>query len=184
MYATQVQTAIDVFRVLESGDAALARVTVAPTFENREAAAGPAACSVPGPRGLLASSGWMRSAFDELSFQILDAGFDAGNAWVRLRMCGIQSRPFVRFHEGRVAQVIPATLRRIDFEQIHLLRIGEGGVTAHEAVRDDVTMLGQLGVFPPTPGVVLHLLLGKLTGADRRAGRAAEAAAERAASAL
>lgn len=184
MSATAAQSAIDVFRVLETGDPALARATVAPTFENREAASGPAACSVPGPAGLLASSGWMRSAFDDLRFPVIDAGIADDTAWVHLRMTGVQNRPFVQFSGGRPARVLPATGKRIDFEQIHLLRIGELGVTHHEAVRDDLTMLGQLGAMPPTPGLLLRLLITKLTGGERRAAHEAAIEAELAAAAL
>ncbi|MET8999442.1 ester cyclase [Amycolatopsis sp. NPDC004169] len=180
MLTTPLQSALDVFRVLETGDPDLARAAAAPTFVNREAAVAPPACSVPGPRGLLASGAWMRAAFDDLRFPVLDAGFDDGTAWIRLRMQGVQNRPFVQFHDGRPARVLPATGRPIDFEQVHLLKVGDDGVTSHEAVRDDLTMLGQLGAFPPSPAMLLAIVKGKLTGASRRAAASAAQAAEEA----
>ncbi|MFF4508237.1 hypothetical protein [Streptomyces sp. NPDC001401] len=42
----------------------------------------------------------------------------------------------------------------------------------HEAVRYDITMLGQLGVFPPAPPTALHMIAWRMTG------RAACAAAD------
>ncbi|MGX1544470.1 ester cyclase [Streptomyces adustus] len=49
------------------------------------------------------------------------------------------------FEDGAVDQVVPPTGREIDFEQVHLLDLRDGKVIRHEAVRDDVTMLHQLG---------------------------------------
>ena len=167
--STELQSAIDVFQVLVTGDPELARAVAAPTFVNREAAVAPPACSVPGPGALLASGAWMRAAFDDLRFPVTDAGYDSGVAWVRLRMQGVQNRPFVRFRDGKPDKILPATGRAIDFEQIHVLRVGPEGVTTHEAVRDDLTMLGQLGAFPPKPAVLLAMVHGKLTGSSRRA---------------
>jgi hypothetical protein len=54
-------------------------------------------------------------------------------------------------------------------------------VVVHEAVRDDITMLGQLGVFPPTPAMAARLAAWKLTGRDRRAAAAVRAQCEQAA---
>ncbi|TCK65818.1 ester cyclase [Curtobacterium sp. PhB136] len=175
---SELQQALDIFHVLESGDVALARRTAAPNFRNREAAVAPRACSIPGAGGLLASSAWMRGAFDELTFPIVGSAFDGEHAWIRLRMQGIQRRPFVQFRNGQPDRVMPATGRRINFEQIHVLRVGPEGVTGHEAVRDDVTMLQQLGAFPPSPSVMLGMLNGKVTGAARRAARDVSKAAD------
>ncbi|MEU1264500.1 hypothetical protein ACPC27_13620 [Streptomyces cellulosae] len=52
---------------------------------------------------------------------------------------------------------MPPTGREIDCEQIHVLALREGRVVGHEAVRDDVTTLQQLGVFPPPPAVALRM---------------------------
>ncbi|MEQ8146170.1 ester cyclase [Streptomyces sp. OP7] len=168
------------FRVLETGDAALAADVVHDRFSNREADVAPAACSLRGPAGVLASSAWLRGAFDGLRFPIDDIGHDGGRVWVRLRMQGRHTGPFVRFRDGALDQVVPPTGRDVDFEQIHVLDLRDGLVLRHEAVRDDVTMLQQLGVFPPTPGVALRLAGWKMTG---RAARAAEDISRRAAEA-
>ncbi|MGA5078051.1 hypothetical protein ACPC37_10615 [Streptomyces griseoincarnatus] len=74
--------------------------------------------------------------------------------------------------------------REIDCEQVHVLELKEGRIVRHEAVRDDVTMLqqlGQLGVFPPSPAVALRIAAWKVGGGAARAAeevtrRAAEAA--------
>ncbi|MDT0386081.1 ester cyclase [Streptomyces dubilierae] len=169
---TGTELAHGLFNVLETGDTKLAAEVVAADFRNREAAVAPSACSIPGPAGVLASGAWMRAAFSRLRFPITGITVDDGQVWVRLRMQGHHTGPFVRFRDGSLDQAVPATGRQIDFEQIHVLAVRDGKVITHEAVRDDITMLGQLGVFPPSPATALRMITWKLTG------KAAHAAAD------
>ncbi|CAL9281309.1 Aklanonic acid methyl ester cyclase DnrD [Streptomyces sp. SudanB148_2056] len=168
------------FRVLETGDPALAADVVHDRFVNREAAVAPAACSLGGPAGVLASSAWLRSAFEDLRLPIDAMAEDGDRVWVRLRMQGRHTGPFVRYRDGRLDQAVPPTGREIDCEQVHVLGLKEGRIVRHEAVRDDVTMLQQLGVFPPSPAVALRMAAWKVGG---RAARAAEEVTRRAAEA-
>ncbi|WP_240634658.1 ester cyclase [Streptomyces sp. HG99] len=167
------------FRTLETGDPALAVEVVHEDFRNREAVEAPPACAVPGPAGVLASSAWLRSAFSDLQLPILDTAGNGAQVWVRLRMQGRHTGAFVRFRDGALDQAIPPTGREIDFEQIHVLDLRDGKVIGHEAVRDDVTMLGQLGVFPPAPATALRMLTWRVTGrAAQEAARVAARAAD------
>src|ERR1700749_4268391 len=100
------ETALSIFTVLATGDAVLAADIVAPEFRNREAANGPAACSTPGPAGPLASSAWFRSAFTGLDFPILGTAVNDGQVWVRLRMQGRHTGPFVLYRDGRPDRVL------------------------------------------------------------------------------
>ncbi|WP_031014673.1 ester cyclase [Streptomyces sp. NRRL F-5727] len=168
------------FTVLATGDAALAEAVVHEDFTNREAVVSPAACSLPGPAGALASGAWLRSAFSDLSFPVTDLVHDGDQVWIRLHMRGRHTGPFVHYRDGELLQAIPPTGDEIDSEQVHVLHLRDGKVVRHEAVRDDLALLGQLGIFPPGPTVQRiadwH--------ADGRAARAAEtiaAAATRAA---
>jgi predicted ester cyclase len=163
------------FRILETGDPLLATEVVAEDNRNREAAVAPPACAIPGPAGTLASSAWMRSAFSELRFPILGFAEGGDQVWVRLRMQGRHTGPFVRFRNGKLDQAIPPTGRKIDFEQVHMVQIRHGRVAGHEAVRDDMTMLAQLGVFPPAPATALLMVAWRVSGRASRA--AAEVAA-------
>jgi len=174
--------AAGLFKVLETGDATLAAEVVHDEFTNREAVVSPAACSIPGPAGVLASGAWMRSAFTDLRFPVIDLAHEGDQVWIRLRMQGRHTGPFVRYRDGVLDQAIPPTGAEIDFEQIHVLHLRDGKVVRHEAVRDDITMLGQLGVFPPGPGA-LRILAWKVTGRASRASVRTAAAAEHAAAA-
>jgi predicted ester cyclase len=181
MSRDHISDARGVFRVIETGDTDLARRVVSPAFSNREASAAPPAASLQGPAGLLATSAWLRSAFADLHFELLETDGSGPHVWLRLRMQGEQTGPFVQYEDGRPARVLPPTGRRIDSEQIHLMEVDDTGVLRHEAVRDDITMLGQLGVFPPGPAVLLSGLAAKLSGRERRAVADVVAATERAA---
>jgi predicted ester cyclase len=164
------------FRVLATGDPALALEVVHEDFRNREAAVAPQACALRGPAGTLASGAWMRYAFSDLRFPLLGVARNDDQVWVRLRMQGRHTGAFVRFRDGALDQAVPPTGREIDYEQIHVLDVRDGKVVGHEAVRDDITMLGQLGVFPPAPPTALRMLAWRVTGRAARA--AADVAAE------
>jgi len=124
----------------------------------------------------------MRSAFSDLRFPILGIARNDDQVWVRLRMQERHTGPFVRFRDGALDQVIPPTHREIDFEQTHMLDLRDGKVVKHEAVRDDITMLGQLGVFPPAPATALRMLAWRVSGrAAREAAQVSAQAAEAAA---
>ncbi|MEU7763979.1 ester cyclase [Nocardia sp. NPDC049190] len=177
-----MELAHGLFRVLETGDPALAADVVAADFHNRDAVVSPPACAIPGPAGVLASGAWMRSAFSDLRFPVLGVARNEGQVWVRLRMRGRHTGPFVRFRDGALDQAVPPTGREIDFEQIHVLDVRDGKVIRHEAVRDDITMLGQLGVFPPAPATAVRILSWRLTGrASRAAAHVTKQAADAAA---
>ncbi len=182
MGMTATELAHGLFRVLETGDPVLASEVIHPDFRNREAAVAPSACDLPGPAGVLASSAWMRHAFSDLRFPMVETAVNGSQVWARLYMQGMHQGPFVRFRDGGLNQAIPPTGREIDFEQIHVLDLSDGKVIQHEAVRDDITMLGQLGVFPPSPSVALRMVGWKLSGrAARAAANVSDAAAEAAA---
>ncbi|GAA1933758.1 ester cyclase [Streptantibioticus ferralitis] len=160
------------FGILETGDPDLAVDVVSEDNYNREAAVAPLACAIPGPAGTLASGAWLRSAFSDLRFPLLGIARNDDQVWVRLRMQGRHTGPFVRFRDGKLDQAIPPTGREIDVEQVHMLDVRDGKVVRHEALRDDIAMLGQLGVFPPGPATALRMLAWRVSG------RAARAAAE------
>ncbi|WP_216899647.1 ester cyclase [Nocardia alni] len=183
MASNAIDSVHSLFKVIETGDPVLAAEVVGADFHNREAVNSPVSCAIPGPAGVLASSAWMRSAFTGLRFPVLDTGVDdqRGQVFVRVHMQGRHTGPFVLFRDEKLDKIIPPSGRELDYEQIHLLTVRGGKVIRHEAVRDDMTMLGQLGAFPPTPAMAARLAIWKLTGRDRRAADAVSASAAEAA---
>ncbi|MFB7337044.1 ester cyclase [Streptomyces adustus] len=74
------------------------------------------------------------------------------------------SGAFVLFKDGAVDQVVPPTGREIDFEQVHVLDLRDGKVIRHDAVRDDVTMLDQLGGPSVEPAAGIGVLAWRAGG--------------------
>ncbi|WP_037972466.1 ester cyclase [Streptomyces sp. NRRL WC-3742] len=154
MGMTPEDLARGLFDVLATGDPALAAEVVHPDFVNREAVVSPAACSLPGPAGALASGAWLRAAFSDLGFPVTAVVHEGDQVWIRLRMVGRHTGPFVRYRDGQLDQAIPPTGVEIDTDQVHVLHLRDGKVVRHEAVRDDLTLLGQFGIFPPNPATL------------------------------
>ena len=184
MAGNAIDSAHSLFKVIETGDPALAAEVVGADFRNREASNSPVACAIPGPAGVLASGAWMRSAFTDLRFPVLDSGIDdeSGRVYVRIHMQGRHTGPFVLFRGGKLDKILPPTGNQLDYEQIHVFTVRDGKVVRHEAVRDDLTMLAQLAALPPTPASAARLAAWKLSGRSQRAAAevsalAAEAAA-------
>lgn len=172
------------FRVLETGDVDLAVSVMAPDFANREAKVSPPACQLPGPAGPIATGAWLRSTFGGLAYPVIDIVEHGAQVWSRVRMQGRQSGPFVRFRDGRVDQVFPPTGREIDVEHIHIFTLRDGQVVLHEAIRDDLSMLRQLGFLPPRPSSIARIAAWRLSGRAGRAGHAAAAVAATAAASI
>lgn len=168
------------FRVLASGDVDLAIKVIAPDFVNREARVSPPACQLPGPAGPLATGAWLRSTYSDLAFPEFDLAERGDQIWCRLRMRGRQTGPIVRFRDGELDQVFPPTGREIDVEHVHVVTVRDGQIVRHEAVRDDLTMIRQLGFLPPRPSTMARIAAWRLSG---KAARAADLAVQVAADA-
>ena len=159
------------YRAVATGDADLAHEAVSPDWRNAEASHEPPACATPGPAGLMATSAWLRLAFADLHFEPIATTFDGETAMSFVTMTGHQHGPFVTFRDGRAGTVFPPTGRNFEMKQFHLHRVRNGQCTYHEAVRDELGLMIQLGHLPPTPAAGLRLLRFRISGAARRAVR-------------
>jgi predicted ester cyclase len=92
------------------------------------------------------------ATFPDVRYQLLLATVDGDRVACRLRMTGTHlgepTRP--EMYHGMLAGVAP-TGRGVDVLQMHELRLCDGLIAEHEAVRDDLGMLLQLGLVRP-PG--------------------------------
>src|SRR5690349_13208862 len=132
-------------RVFEDGlnrrDASVFEALVAADYVNHE-----------GADMLLKSSGpkdWsdvvarLSASFPDVSWTVLRTVAEDDRVWVETRMSGT--------HEGDFFGHAP-TGRRFAVRQVHMLRIADGKIHEHWAVRDDLGVLVQLGaVEAPTP---------------------------------
>jgi hypothetical protein len=161
------------YTAVATGDADLAHRAISSDWRNAEASHEPPACATPGPAGLMATSAWLRLAFGDLHFEPVATTFDGETAMSLVTLTGRQHGPFVTFADGRADTVFPPTGRTFEMKQFHLHRVRDGLCTYHEAVRDDLGLMLQLGHLPPTPAVAMRLFRSRISGAARRAAREA-----------
>ena len=128
-----VRTQIDYFG---AGRYDQAGQMVTPDYVDHEAPPG----TPPGPEGANAVLRWLRGAFADLSYEILDAFGDGDRVAVRLITRGTHTGEFMG---------APPTGRHFEMEAIHLYRIADGKVAEHWAKRDDLGLARQLGLFGP-----------------------------------
>jgi len=127
-------------RLLAGGETELAEHLVHPDFVNN--GADPKRRN--GPGGAAATSGWLRSCFGELRYDVHRVFIDGDMAAAYVTMHGT--------HEGGLPPGMPATHKPFAVEHVHLFRFADDGrVIEHSAVRDDLGMVMQLGLLPPPP---------------------------------
>src|SRR3954451_13040243 len=89
----------------------------------------------------------LSASFPDVSWTVLRTLAQGDHVWVETRMSGT--------HEGPFFDIAP-TGRKFAVRQVHMLRLHDGLIREHWAVRDDLGVLVQLGaVEPPTPSRVV-----------------------------
>ncbi|SHN46934.1 ester cyclase [Cryptosporangium aurantiacum] len=147
------------------------RAVIHPEARNREAAQEPPDCRGSGPEAFWATAQWLRSAFDDLAFTVDTVLVDGDLAATHGTMSGRHTGDFVIWTpDGRVERAFAPTGRRFEVHHAHFVRMRDGLIVEHWAVRDDQSQALQLGWIPPSPGYLL-----RCARATRRARRAAAA---------
>jgi steroid delta-isomerase-like uncharacterized protein len=126
--------------LLNGGDLSVADELVAPDFVNHEAPPG----MDRGPDSMRGLATMLRTAFPDLHFTIEELVAEGDTVAGRLTMSGT--------HEGPLMGM-PPTGRTVRQNHMHFVRFREGKAVEHWGVRDDTTMMQQLGAVPP-PGQV------------------------------
>jgi predicted ester cyclase len=129
------------FRLIENGNVELAQQIIATGFVNEEAEDDPGDVERQphGPAGFLATSRWLRDAFSDLRFEIQETIAEGDTVMAAAVMTGRHTGPF---------NGIAPTGRPIAHKQVHIFTIGDGQISRHRAVRDDLGLLLQLGWRP------------------------------------
>ena len=96
-----------------------------------------------GPESMRALITMLRTAFPDLHFEIEHLVAEGDTVAGRLTMTGT--------HEGLLMSM-PPTGRSVRQNHMHFVRFRDGKAIEHWGVRDDMTMLQQLGIKPPGGG--------------------------------
>lgn len=132
-------------RVFEDGlnarDASVFEELVAADYVNHEG--GDMLLEASGPKDWSDVLERLSASFPDVSWTVLRTLAQNDHVWVETRMSGT--------HEHAFFNIAP-TGRRFAVRQIHMLRLADGKIREHWAVRDDLGVLVQLGALePPTP---------------------------------
>jgi predicted ester cyclase len=90
-----------------------------------------------GPEALKLLITWLRGAFPDSHYAIKEVVAEGDHAALYLSFSGT--------HQGAFKGA-PATGRRFSQDQMHFIRLQDGKVAEHWAVRDDLAMMRQLGI--------------------------------------
>jgi predicted ester cyclase len=88
---------------------------------------------------------WLKGAFTEQRYEIHRLVEEGDTVAI---FCTLHAR-----HTGEFMGIRP-TGREIAFKLVHIIRYQDGKGVEHWAVRDDLTLLRQLGVLPAPPAPV------------------------------
>lgn len=147
-------------QMMADGTPADLEALVHPDAINREADAEPPATRGRGPVAFHATAQWLRSAYDDLAWEVHDAVADGDLVVLHTTMSGRQTGTFVGYGaDGRPAEAFPANGRTFAVTQTHWFRVADGLVIEHWANRDDIGQAKQLGWVPPSPAYLVRMAL-------------------------
>ncbi len=119
--------------LFNQGKLATADELISASFINHAASGSP-----PGPTSFRQLVMFYRNAFPDVKFTIEDMLAEGDKVVMRNSFSGT--------HQGVFMGIAP-TGRRVSQEQIHIVRVANGQVVEHWAVRDDLSLMRQLGVI-------------------------------------
>ena len=119
--------------LFNQGKLATADELIAASFLNHAASGSPL-----GPASFRQLVMFYRNAFPDVKFTIEDMLADGDKVVMRNSFSGT--------HEGMFMGIAP-TGKHVSQEQIHIVRVANGQVIEHWAVRDDLSLMRQLGAI-------------------------------------
>jgi predicted ester cyclase len=136
-----IKIARQVIEAFNTGDVSNVSQYISPQYFNHESQVDPIRGQLRGPEEFIDTIKNLRIAFPDLRHEE-QAIITQGDMVVSvINVTGTNTGNFF---------ILPPTGNKIDYEAVHIYRIGEDGkIVEHEAIRDDLTFLAQLGVVGP-----------------------------------
>jgi len=123
--------------IMPNADVAALTEVVHPNCVNHEAPPG----TPEGLEGMKQTMLWLRQVFSDLRWEIHKVVGEGDTVAVYCTLHGRQTGELMG---------VPPTNRSVAFRQMHLVRFQDGKSIEHWAVRDDLTLMRQLGMVPAT----------------------------------
>jgi uncharacterized protein (TIGR02246 family) len=128
---------------LNSGDIGNVKEFISPQYFNHESQMDPIRSKLRGPEEFIDTVRNLRSAFADLLYEEQETIASRDKVISILNVTGK--------HVGNFF-IIPPTGNDIRYRAVHIHRIGDDGkIVEHKAIRDDLTLMMQLGVVGPNP---------------------------------
>ena len=126
---------------LNSGDTSRIHEYISPDYFNHESQVDPIRSKLRGPEEFKDTVKNLRTAFPDLHYEELETFASKDKVISTLFVTGEHLGNFF---------VIPPTGRKIAYQAVHIHRIGnDGKIIEHRAIRDDLTLIVQLGLVGP-----------------------------------
>ena len=130
----------EVFDTFNTGDIIRVNEFISPHYFNHESQIDPVRSKLRGPEEFIDTVRNLRSAFDNLHYQEQEI-IAAGDKVVSI--VNVTGR-----HTGNFF-IIPPSGNKISYRAVHIHRIADGKIVEHQAIRDDLSLMVQLGVVGP-----------------------------------
>lgn len=111
-----------------------------------------------GPDRPVAMGRQLRKAFPDLKYEVDNVIAEEGIVAMRMTLLGTHKGPLMGGFP------LPPTGKRVEMKMIHMVRMNDGKIAEHWAVRDDLSMMRQLGLLPgggPPAGATAGAPAGK-----------------------
>jgi predicted ester cyclase len=127
---------------INTGDTGRIHEVISPQYFNHESQVDPVRSKLRGPEEFIDTVRALRSAFDDLHYEeqeTIAAGYKV------VSIVSVSGK-----HTGNFF-VVPPTGNRISYQAVHIHRIDDDGkIVEHKAIRDDLSLMVQLGVAGPS----------------------------------
>jgi steroid delta-isomerase-like uncharacterized protein len=138
---TNIKLARQVIEAFNTGDVSNVSQYISPQYFNHESQVDPVRGQLRGPEEFTDTVKNLRIAFPDLRHEEQTVITQGDMVVSVINVTGTNTGNFFIF---------PPTGNKINYEAVHIYRIGEDGkIAEHKAIRDDLTFLAQLGVVGP-----------------------------------
>lgn len=138
MLEQHVQTVRQAIEISNTGDTSRVDEVISPNYFDHESQGDPVRSKLRGPEQFIDIVKMLRSAFADLHYKEQEVFTAHDKVAVVTRVTGEHTGNFF---------IIPPSGNKIDYQAVHIFRIGDDGkIVVHKAVRDDLRLMMQLGV--------------------------------------
>lgn len=136
-----IRTVRQALEISNTGDTSRVHEVISPQYFNHESQVDPVRSKLRGPEEFIDTVRALRSAIANLHYEEQEVFAGRDKVAVVARVTGKHTGNFF---------VIPPSGNRISYQAVHIFKIGDDGkITEHKAVRDDLSLMVQLGVVGP-----------------------------------